>query len=652
MTAGWPSHRWRTPPLVLLVVALHAAAVARAVSPPGPPTISSLSTLDPFSVPACSQPGTARDTAGCGLLSLKLQPPAQNGGAAISSYSIVCVPQQCTILVRRGRRMLRAASAEVIPSCTPANTMKASGPGSKVKGSSLLLFQLPFPALTGYAFYKCVATAANSKGWGASSSAKYTLLPPSPPSPTPNVVDAGINSAGGLVVTVRKPPANAGINGFVLLARPAGARHASGSDVVRIATGVPSAQQAELQVPREQLQPGTSYQLAVHYAHTAAGAANPLLSMPAARTVRTPDPTNPTVVSVTALDPATTPTCRERNDGYKAAGCYDVVIVVDPPKNAAVRAAITSYTVVCKRCNSARRRSSQRRLLGALDPCTMPPTTSGLGEAMPSGKLKFTMSLTDFNVGTYQCTAVGSTAQGDTDTSPQKPFPVPVSPPTSGWAITSLSMSGTDACVKTTYCSANSDQGITGYLIIAQPADGSGNVVLEVAATPSPGGGGALSGGLPPPSSCKMVSLAGRPNTQFTFSTQTLVVVSPALTLKGALSGSRKLTTPPDAPIITGVAFVEDAGVVDHADITLAAPPNTNPLTYTVKIDGAALDPSAATLSDGANGTKVLSVKPSTPFVAGQTYSFAVSASGDGGSKDSVALSAAAPAALPLNTTP
>lgn len=40
-------------------------------------------------------------------------------------------------------------------------------------------------------------------------------------------------------------------------------------------------------------------------------------------------------------------------------------------------------------------------------------------------QLKFKLSLTDFTVGTYQCTAVGSTAQGNTDTSPEVPFPVP-----------------------------------------------------------------------------------------------------------------------------------------------------------------------------------------------------------------------------------
>ncbi len=41
-----------------------------------------------------------------------------------------------------------------------------------------LTFQLPFPALTGYAAYKCVATAANSKGTGPASAVKTTLLPP------------------------------------------------------------------------------------------------------------------------------------------------------------------------------------------------------------------------------------------------------------------------------------------------------------------------------------------------------------------------------------------------------------------------------------------------------------------------------------------
>lgn len=152
----------------------------RVVSPPGPPTIVSLSTLDPFSVPACSTVGPARDSAGCGLLTVKLQPPAQNGGAggsgwpqvqrptaaeccclhslsppvpparktpaaplspllcnpaALSSYSVVCVPQRCNILVRRGRRQL-AATAEVSPPCNPAHMMRASGPGSKLKGSS------------------------------------------------------------------------------------------------------------------------------------------------------------------------------------------------------------------------------------------------------------------------------------------------------------------------------------------------------------------------------------------------------------------------------------------------------------------------------------------------------------------------------------
>lgn len=544
MTAGWRPHA-RIPALrlVLLIAAVQVAASARVVNPPGQPTILSLSTLDPFSVPACSQPGAARDNAGCGLLTLKLQPPAQDGGAAVSGYSIVCMPQRCNVLVRRGRRQLLAAAAEVSPGCNPAHTMKASGLGTKIKGSNALLFKLPFPALTGYAAYKCVATAANVRGWGATSAVKPTLLPPSPPSSTPTVVGVGFNSASDVVVTVRKPPPNAGITGFLLLARPAGVRRASGSGIVRSAAAVPAGPHMELRLPSKQLQPGTNYQLAVHYVHTDAGAPNPLLSTPAMEAVRTPDPTNPTVVSVTALDPAAVPACRERGAAYTAAGCNDVTIVVAPPESAAVRAAVTSYTVVCKRCDIARRRSSQRRLLGALNPCTMPPNVTGLGEAMPDGKLKFKLSLTDFTVGTYQCTAVGSTAQGNTDTSPEVPFPVPNSPPTSGWVINSLSLSGTDACVKVAYISAASDAGITGYLIIAKPADGSGDIVLEVKATPP-----ANSGGLTPPSPCKIISLAGRPDTEFSFFTQTLKSVSPTLTLKGALWSGPKVTTPPAAP--------------------------------------------------------------------------------------------------------
>lgn len=149
--------------------------------------------------------------------------------AAVSGYSIVCMPQRCNVLVRRGRRQLLAAAAEVSPGCNPAHTMKASGLGTKIKGSNAvrarvtlasgglvelpqmgrknptcsgrfvlpcpsswapltlaprapvplqLLFKLPFPALTGYAAYKCVATAANVRGWGATSAVKPTLLPP------------------------------------------------------------------------------------------------------------------------------------------------------------------------------------------------------------------------------------------------------------------------------------------------------------------------------------------------------------------------------------------------------------------------------------------------------------------------------------------
>lgn len=241
--------------------------------------------------------------------------------------------------------------------------------------------------------------------------------------------------------------ATAGITGFLLLARPAGVRRASGSGIVRSAAAVPAGPHMELRLPSKQLQPGTNYQLAVHYVHTDAGAPNPLLSTPAMEAVRTPDPTNPTVVSVTALDPAAVPACRERGAAYTAAGCNDVTIVVAPPESAAVRAgaralwslggrvegrsradclqvphlathpclsvwwfahlrsparclhaalaAVTSYTVVCKRCDIARRRSSQRRLLGALNPCTMPPNVTGLGEAMPDGK-----------VGVRQCTSL------------------------------------------------------------------------------------------------------------------------------------------------------------------------------------------------------------------------------------------------------
>lgn len=623
--------------LVLLLTALHITAAASVVSPPGPPTITALSTLDPFSVPACSQSGAARERAGCGLLTLKLQPPAHDGGAAVTRYRIVCMPQRCNILVRRGRRQL-LAGAEVTPGCTSAYTMNAAGPGAKVKGSSLLTFQLPFPALTGYAAFKCVATASNSKGWGTSSSARPTMLPPSPPSATPSVVGVKVDSAGAVVVTVKKPPANAGITGFLLLARPAGVRGAAGGSIVRSAAAAPAGQHMELRLAAQQLQPGTNYQLAVHYAHARAGVPNPLLSTPVIKTVRTPDPTNPVVVSVAALDPAAVLACRERGAAYDAAGCNDVTILVDPPKSTAVRAAITSYTVVCKRCNSVPRRSSQRRLLGLLNPCTNPPTVRGQGEAAPGGKLKFRMSLLAFAVGTYQCTAVGETAQGDTDISPEQPFTVPTSPPTSGWTMRDPKLLDDNrACINTTYFSSTSDAGITGYLIIARPADGSGDVVREV---PSSGGGGGLNGG-----QCTLIiSLAGRPNTQFSFYTQTLKAVSPALTLKGTLMGNRQLTTPPDAPSITTVTFVEDAGGTGHADVTLAAPPNTNPLTYTVKIDGADIDPSAVTVSDGIDGSKVLSVSLSAPFVEGQTYSFVVSASGAGGSRSSGAFSAVWPA--------
>ncbi len=144
-------------------------------------------------------------------------------------------------------------------------------------------------------------------------------------------------------------------------------------------------------------------------------------------------------------------------------------------------------------------------------------------------QLKFTLPLVNFTVGTYQCTAVGNTAQGSTDTSPAVPFPVPnrwarhrrrqggllfgriceaqglrtaggsgalmtrsscdlpdcrlcphlpCSPPTSGWAIQSVTLSGTDACVKTSYLSATSGAplgslaGMAGMLpsVLARPA--------------------------------------------------------------------------------------------------------------------------------------------------------------------------------------
>ncbi len=132
----------------------------------------------------------------------------------------------------------------------------------------------------------------------------------------------------------------AGITGFLLLARPAGVRGASSSGTVRTASAAPKGQGVELVLPKEQLQPGTKYQLAVHYTHTDAGAPNPLLSKPAIQTVRTPDPvvTNPTVVSVSAPDPAAVPACRERGDAYTAAGCNDVTILVAPPNSAAVQA--------------------------------------------------------------------------------------------------------------------------------------------------------------------------------------------------------------------------------------------------------------------------------------------------------------------------
>lgn len=246
------------------------------------------------------------------------------------------------------------------------------------------------------------------------------------------------------VATVKWRPhscslACAGITGFLLLARPAGVRGAAGGSIVRSATAAPAGQHMELRLAAQQLQPGTNYQLAVHYAHARAGVPNPLLSTPVIKTVRTPDPTNPVVVSVAALDPAAVPACRERGAAYDAAGCNDVTILVDPPKSTAVRAgaraygwgagarggsaangartlppwdvpphvacwptnsrlpgrctplpslaAITSYTVVCKRCNSVPRRSSQRRLLGLLNPCTNPPTVRGQGEAAPGGKV-------------------------------------------------------------------------------------------------------------------------------------------------------------------------------------------------------------------------------------------------------------------------
>lgn len=51
-------------------------------------------------------------------------------------------------------------------------------PGSLAPAPVQLTFQLPFPVLTGYAAFKCVATASNSKGWGTSSSARPTMLPP------------------------------------------------------------------------------------------------------------------------------------------------------------------------------------------------------------------------------------------------------------------------------------------------------------------------------------------------------------------------------------------------------------------------------------------------------------------------------------------
>lgn len=362
------------------------------------------------------------------------------------------------------------------------------------------------------------------------------------------------------VATVKWRPhscslACAGITGFLLLARPAGVRGAAGGSIVRSAAAAPAGPHMELRLAAQQLQPGTNYQLAVHYAHARAGVPNPLLSTPVIKTVRTPDPINPVVVSVAALDPAAVPACRERGAAYDAAGCNDVTILVDPPKSTAVREGARAYgrwlgcwgalqpmargrcrRGMCRRtlvvgqqtpaylagaprfprlqpspatrwCASAatacpaaavsgacwvswtpaptrpllaargRRRPAARWVLvprqlipvtcqhaqghasewaqSEQEPCSAqlpaqgtslssaghcsgapalacpqahPPTHPPVPAALRRNallQLKFKMSLLAFAVGTYQCTAFGKTAQGDTDISPEQPFTVP-----------------------------------------------------------------------------------------------------------------------------------------------------------------------------------------------------------------------------------
>lgn len=122
-------------------------------------------------VPPAMPPGAPQNvvaTAGNGQASIAFSPPANNGGATITSYSVACTPGPLT----------------------------QSGPGSP----------LVVMGLSNGTLYSCAVRATNSAGQGAASNA-VNVTPFGPPDPPTNVSATAGN--GGVSVAFT-PPANNG----------------------------------------------------------------------------------------------------------------------------------------------------------------------------------------------------------------------------------------------------------------------------------------------------------------------------------------------------------------------------------------------------------------------------------------------------------
>ncbi|KAL4436659.1 hypothetical protein ABPG75_003798 [Micractinium tetrahymenae] len=566
----------------------------------------------PFQEPGVCPGRVGSHPGGCDLLTVLLSPPRGTGGAVIESYQVWCVPARCAS--SEGHGLSGAGSST--PPCT--TVVHVQGPGRKLPSGQLQL-QLPFPALPEYVAFKCRTAALNEAGWGAVSALKRVWLPPSLPQAVPTILSiAADKKTGAIVVTCRKPPAGSGVTGFLLTAQPSGARSASGGGKGKIqaavAAGAAVTVQFRLNKHRFNIAPNTRYLFSVQHtrSHSVRGAGRALLSAPATQAFTMPaeepsPPGAPSIATISALDPLTTPACRDRaGDTFYSAGCDKLTIVVQPPTDPGA-SAIEEYLVACKPtwCSSGDGGGGfRRRMHSKLDPCTYPHTVRGPGEPMGDGKLKFTMSLTS---GYWPQTAHGCNATALNVARPARCRPAHRHPdPADDVLITAVSDDGT--------------------------------VQLTL---PAPSGS--------PYAPCSAVDLSQYPNTLFHFRAQYTTQVD-GVTLRGDAS-KRDFTTAPSPPTITGVEFVVEAdGSIRRASVQVAAPPNSNPLAYAIMIDGSqriAVD--TEDVSSGPGGTLLLSVAPGTAFQAGQAYSFAAIAIGSGGESQpsTPAFRATAPAVTP-----